>query len=117
MVIRLLQFLTSAQDDAGNYLAPGAVVLATGTAWLAFVVMAVIVLWRRAKAAAVTFALTELALFSFAVLQLAVPFSSGSTIVLLWNATKIVELIAFVWVLLKLFRSGVPQSTDARTSQ
>jgi|WetSurMetagenome_2_1015567.scaffolds.fasta_scaffold75498_3 hypothetical protein len=105
IVIRVLYLVSSATDQNGAPLMPAALVLLSGTAELAFVVVATISLWRNARAVVVVLAVTEVLLLLFEALALGVAMPYGSVAVITRNAMRVANLISFIWVIVKLFRT------------
>ena len=78
----ILSVLSSAEDLAGNYTAPTALILVAAIAMLAFATLAIIRLWKPHKVTAVLFLLSSLIFLVY----VSVP-------------TKIINLILFIWVI------------------
>ena len=105
IVTYILSVLSSATDLEGNSVAPTALIVISGIATIIFIVMATIRLWKEAKNLSIILASSALILFIFTVIQTLTLPSYGSTIIILLNIVKIVNFIAFVWAIIKLFKS------------
>ena len=105
IVIRVLYIVSSATDQNGASLMPAALVLLSGTAELAFVVVATISLWRSARTVVLILAATEVLLLLFEALSLGVALPYGSVAVITRNVMRVANLISFIWVIVKLFRT------------
>jgi len=77
----ILSVLSSAEDLAGNYTAPTALIAVSAMAMLAFTVMAAIRLWKTQKVTAILFLVSSLV-----------------TLVYISAPVKIINFILFIWV-------------------
>ncbi|PJC02207.1 MAG: hypothetical protein CO073_00680 [Candidatus Komeilibacteria bacterium CG_4_9_14_0_8_um_filter_36_9] len=77
----ILSVLSSAEDLAGNYTAPTALIAVSAIAMLAFTIMAVVRLWKTQKVTAILFLASSLV-----------------TLVYISAPVKIVNFILFIWV-------------------
>lgn len=102
----ILSVLSSATDLEGNAVAPFALITISGIVTAAFIVMAVIRLWKEAKGVSIALAASAATLFILSVIQGVVSPSYGSPIIILLNIAKVINLVAFVWVIVKLFNRG-----------
>jgi len=100
----VLSVLSSATDLEGNSVAPIALIVISGIATVAFIVMATIRLWKEAKSVSIMLVASALILFILSVIQEVTSPSYGSAIIILLNVTKLSYFIASVWVIVKLFK-------------
>ena len=77
----ILSVLSSAEDLAGNYTAPTALIAVSAIAMLAFTIMAVVRLWKTQKVTAILFLASSLV-----------------TLVYISAPVKIINFILFIWV-------------------
>jgi len=96
--------ITSATDLEGNPRFPGALIVISGIATIAFVIIATIRLWKSAKRGAITLVSSFVILSAFQAIQEIAPSPDGSPIILLMNISKVIYFIAFIWAILKLFK-------------
>lgn len=87
----ILSVLSSAEDLAGNYTAPTALIAVSAIAMLAFTIMAVVRLWKTEKVTAILF---------FA--------SSLVTLIYISAPVKIINFILFIWVVSLLWEMSKP---------
>ena len=89
IVTWLFSIISSAEDLAGNYTAPAALIALSAIATLIFMIMAVIRLWKPQKVTAVLF----LALSLVSLVYVSAPI-------------KIINFILFIWVISLLWAMG-----------
>jgi hypothetical protein len=100
----VLSVLSSATDLAGNPVMPTALIVISGIATVVFFIMATIRLWKDAMGLSITFMSSAAILFISSVAQGAGSPPYGSSIIILLNAVKIVNFIALILVIIKLFK-------------
>jgi hypothetical protein len=76
----------------------------SGITTLVFIILATIRLWKEAKSLAITYIVSGFILFGFTVIQVLTSAPYGSPIIILMNLAKVVNFIAFIAVIIKLFR-------------
>ena len=103
----ILSVITSATDLNGNFVSPNILIAISGIATIIFIVMATIRLWKEARYISVILASSAIILFVLTVIQ-EVAMLKGSSIIVLLNAAKVIYFIAFVWTIVKLFKTGKP---------
>jgi len=89
IVTWIFSVISSAEDLAGNYTAPAALIVVSAVATLIFMIMAVIRLWRPQKVTAVLFLILSLV----SLVYVSVPI-------------KIINFILFIWVISLLWVMG-----------
>lgn len=102
----ILSVLSSAADLEGNYTAPAALIVISGIATALFIVMAIARLWKESKGVSITLGTSALILFILSITQGVILPSYGSPIIILLNVTKLINFVAFVWAIVKLFKMG-----------
>lgn len=105
----ILSVLSSAEDLKGNYTMPAALIAISGIATAVFIVMATIRLWKGAKGLAIILASSTLILYILSAIYGVLSPAYGSMIIILLNITKVVNFIAFVWAIIKLFKMNNAQ--------
>jgi hypothetical protein len=100
----ILSVITSATDLEGNFKFPIALIAISGIATAVFIIMALVRLWKGAKGVSITLASSEVILIILSVIQGVISPSYGSPLIILLNITKVINLIAFVWAIIKLFK-------------
>lgn len=88
--------LASATNLEGDSIVPSSFVLLSGLLDISFVVLGVWRLWKLFKNVAVTLVLSDAILLA---LSIASEFISGNSVILLLNAAKIFNLVAFFWAI------------------
>lgn len=101
----ILSVITSATDLEGNFRLPIALIAISGIATAIFIIMAVVRLWKVAKWVSITLASSAVILIILYVIQVVVTPSYESPVIVLLNITKVINFIAFVWAIIKLFRT------------
>ena len=96
----ILSVITSATDLEGNFRLPIALIAISGIATAIFIIMAVVRLWKDAKGVS-----SEVILIILSFIQGVVTPSYGSPVIILLNITKVINFIAFVWAIIKLFKT------------
>lgn len=100
----ILSVISSATDLEGNPSVPNTLILISGIAMAAFVVLAIIRLWRRAKNLSIIFASSAaISLISIALFESIMPVY-GSPIIVLMNIAKVIYIVAFIFVIVRLFK-------------
>lgn len=99
----ILSVLSSAEDLAGNYTAPTALIAVSGIATIAFVVLATIRLWKGARDISIMLVSSEVILTILTVIQEATLPKYGSPIIILLNFTKIANFVIFFYVIFLLW--------------
>lgn len=94
----ILSILVSATDLEGNFIAPFFLIAISGIASLIFIVMATVRLWKEAPFLSIILASSAIILFVLTAI------SKEGSIVLLFNITKIINFIAYIWAIIKLFK-------------
>jgi len=100
----ILSVITSATDLEGNFRFPIAFIAITGIADTVFIIMATIRLWKEAKSASILLVSATIILFILSAVQGITSPSYGSPLIILLNITKVINTIAFVWVIIKLIK-------------
>lgn len=100
----ILSILSSAENLEGTPVAPTALVIVSGVAIIAFIVLATVRLYNRAKNLSVVFAFSAIISFVLTTTQIFTQLSYGSPIIILANITKVIYLVAFILVIIKLFK-------------
>jgi len=108
----ILSVFSSATDLEGNSVVPTALVAISGVATAVFIIMAIVRLYKEAKGVAITLVSSAIILFILSVIQGVISPSYGSPIIILLNITKVVNLIAFVWSIVKLFKINGGQTIN-----
>jgi hypothetical protein len=101
----ILSVITSATDLEGNFRLPIALIAISGIATAIFIIMALVRLWKDAKGVSITLAFSEVILIILYIIQCIGTPSYGSPVIILLNITKVINFIAFVWVIIKLFKT------------
>jgi hypothetical protein len=101
----ILSVITSATDLEGNFRLPIALIAISGIATAIFIIMAVFRLWKVAKGVSITLASSAVILIILSVIQVVVTPSYGSPVIVLLNITKVINFIAIVWAIIKLFKT------------
>lgn len=103
----ILSVLSSAEDLAGNYTAPTALIAVSAIAMLAFTIMAVVRLWKTQKVTAILFLASSLI-----------------TLVYISAPVKIINFLLFIWVVSLIWAMGKhkdlakkPQKDSGLTSE
>lgn len=112
----ILSVLSSATDLEGNSVAPVILIVISGIATIIFIVMATVRLWKEAKNLSIMLVSSALILFIFTVIQELTSPSYGNLIIILFNIVRVIYFVAFVWVVIKLFKMkeiGTVKNTDA----
>ena len=100
----ILSVLSSATDLDGNSIAPITLIIMSGIATTAFIIMATVRLWKEAKNLSIILASSTLILFTLTIIQEFVLFSYGSPIIILLSIVKAINFVAFAWAIIKLFK-------------
>jgi len=100
----ILSVLSSAENLEGNYVAPGILIIISGIATVVFFVMAVIRLSKEARNLSIIFFSSAIILFILMIFQVFISPSYGSLIIVLTNIVKVIYFVAFIWVVIKLFK-------------
>jgi len=100
----ILAVVASATDLDGNLRFPPALILISGTLGLIFIVIATIRLWKESKGVSIFILFSYIVLCILLVIQEVVIPAYGSPLIILTNTAKVIHLIAFVWVIIKLFK-------------
>jgi hypothetical protein len=101
----ILSVLSSATDLEGNSTAPVALIVISGITTIVFIVMATVRLWKEAKNLSIMLVSSALILFIFTIIQEFTPPSYGNPIIILFNIVRVIYFVAFVWVVIKLFKA------------
>ena len=94
----------SSIEIGGTYAVPPLLIAISGLATLTFIILASIRLWKEAKGLVITYIVSGFTLFIFTVIQILTSAPDGSPIIILMNLAKVVYLISFIMVIIKLFR-------------
>ena len=100
----ILSVLSSAENLEGVSVAPVTLVVISGITTLIFIVLATVRLWKEAKSLALTYVVSGFILFGFTLIQILTSAPYGSPIIILMNIAKVINFIAFIVVIIKLFR-------------
>jgi len=93
----ILSVLSSAEDLNGNYKAPTAFIVVSAIAMLAFMIMAVVRLWKSQKLAAVLFIVSTLV-----------------SLVYVSAPIKIINFLVFFWIVFLLWAMGKYENPDEK---
>jgi hypothetical protein len=99
----IFSVLSSATDLEGNLRMPVVLVGLSGITTVLFIIMAVKVLWQKAKNTSLILASSAIVSFVLTVIQVVASPSYGSPIIILSNVVKVGYFLAFVWAIVKLF--------------
>lgn len=94
----ILSVIVSATDLEGNFIAPFFLIAISGIASLIFIVMATVRLWKETPFLSVILASSAIILFVLKAI------SKEGSIILLFNITKIINFITYIWAIIKLFK-------------
>lgn len=100
----VLSILSSATDLDGNSVSPIFLTIISGIATALFIIMAIVRLWKEVKHLSIIFLLATSIHFTLAVIQEIYSPEYGNLIIILQNISKIIYVIAFIWVIVVLFR-------------
>ena len=98
----VLSVIASASDLEGNPSAPIVVIALSGIAKIVFILMAMIRLWKETKYLSILLVSSAIILFALTAIQEFVA-PEGNLVILLLNITKVINLIAYVYAIIKLF--------------
>ena len=112
----ILSVLSSATDLEGNFIAPVVLIVISGIAIIVFIIMATVRLWKEAKSLSIILVSSAIILFILTVIQVFILFSYGSPIIVLMNIIKVINFIAFVWAVIKLFKMKRIETVKETTS-
>jgi len=102
----ILSVLSSATDLEGDSTAPSTLIAISGIVTVAFIIMATIRLWKEAKGVSIALVSSGVILTIITVMaaQGIISLSYGSSVIILWNVTRIINFVAFFWAIVKLFK-------------
>jgi hypothetical protein len=100
----ILSVITSAEDLEGNFVSPIVLIAISVILTIIFIVAATVRLWKGARYISIILASSAIILFILSVTQGVISPSYGSPIIILLNVTKVINFIAFVWAIVKLFK-------------
>ena len=106
----LLSVISSSTDLQGNFASPVVLIAVSGIVTVIFVIMATIRLWKVARYLSIMLASSEIILAVLTVVQVNSSLQYGSPLIVLLNITKVVNLIVFVWAVIKLFNKNNSKS-------
>ena len=104
IVSYILSVLSSAEDLEGNSVVPSILIIISGIATVVFFVMATVRLRKEARNLSIIFFSSAIILFILTIIQVFTSPSYGSTFIILTNISKVIYFIAFVLVIIKLFK-------------
>jgi len=104
--IYILSVIASSTDLDGNLKFPMALVLISGTLGVIFVLMATIRLWKVERIVSILFLSSYIILNALLAIQEVIMPIYGSPLVILSNIAKVIHIIVFIWVLIKLFKTN-----------
>jgi hypothetical protein len=99
----ILSVITSAEDLEGNFVSPIVLIAISGILTIIFTVAATVRLWKGARYVSIILASSAVILFILSVVQGIASPSYGSPIIILLNITKVINFIAFIWAVLRLW--------------
>ncbi|OGP52835.1 MAG: hypothetical protein A2Y65_07945 [Deltaproteobacteria bacterium RBG_13_52_11] len=105
IVTYILSVLSSAENSEGNYIAPIALIAISGIATVVFYVIAAIRLWKIHKIAVILFITSLFIYVLLLIIQGITSPSYGSSTIILLNITKVIKLVAFIWVIVLLWKT------------
>jgi hypothetical protein len=106
IITYILSVLSSAQNLQGDYVASAALIVISAVAIVAFTIMAIIYLWQRSRMLSVLFILLTIIVLILTFAQELILPSYGSVVVILLNIFKMLKLVIFILVIIKLFKSN-----------
>jgi hypothetical protein len=95
----ILSVLSSATDLEENSVAPIALITISGIATEVFIIMAIVRLWKEAKGVSIILASSAVILFILSVIHGVGSPSYGKLLIILLNITKVINFVAFIWVI------------------
>ena len=105
IVTYILTVLSSAENLEGNSVAPITLIAISGIATVVFYVMATIRLWKIHKIAVILLITSVIIYVILLIIQGITSPSYGSSTIILLNITKLIKLIAFIWVVVLLWKT------------
>jgi len=105
IVTYILSVLSSAENLEGNSVAPITLIAISGIAIVVFYVMAAIRLWKIHKIAVILLITSVIIYVILLIIQGITSPSYGSSTIILLNITKVIKLIAFIWVVALLWKT------------
>jgi len=106
IVTYILSVIFSSTDLGGNFRFPIIIILITGILSLIFVIMATIRLWNIDRILSILFLSSYTLITTLSVLQEIIVPTYGSLLVILTNIAKVIRILFFIWVLIKLFKTN-----------
>lgn len=101
----IFSVIASTSDLEGNPVFPVAIILISGIIGFLFFVMAVIRLWKSARTVSIVYALSSICYIILSVAQEITSSSYGSPVIISCNIAMTIHFIAFVWVIVRLFKT------------
>lgn len=105
IVTYILSVLSSAENLEGNSVAPITLIALSGIAIVVFYVMATIRLWKIHKIAVLLLITSVIIYVILLIIQGITSPSYGSSTIILLNITKLIKLIAFIWIVVLLWKT------------
>ena len=98
IVAYILSIFTTATDLEGNYTAPISFSVISVIIMTVFIIMAVIRLWKKAKGVSITLVLATI------ILNILPLVAYGDLLISLFNVTKVITFITYIWVVVLLWK-------------
>jgi len=105
IVTYILSVIFYSTDLEGNLKFPIIIVLITGILSLIFVIVATKRLWNIERILSILFLSSYIFLIALSVLQEIIVPTYGSLLVIITNIAKVIRILFFIWVLIKLFKT------------
>ena len=102
----VLSVISSATDLEGSSTVPVILIAVSAIATTLFTIMAIVRLWKEARGISIMLASSAIVLLILTVVQGITSPSYGSLSIILLNVALITHFIAFVWAVIKLYKSS-----------
>lgn len=100
----LLSVYASQTNTEGVSTAPAYIVILSGVSAFVFTIIATVRLWKYWKLISILFGGTSLLFFAMEVMQVRLSPTNGTTLILIINTTKVINLLLYFYVIFLLFR-------------
>jgi glucan phosphoethanolaminetransferase (alkaline phosphatase superfamily) len=111
----ILSVITSATDLEGNSVVPIFLIAISGIATAVFIIMATIRLWKISKISSILLVSSTIILLILSVVQVVVSPSYGSPLIILFNITRVINFIAFIWAVSLLLAMAKQEGLAKKT--
>lgn len=112
----LLSVYASQTNTEGVSTAPTYIVIVSGIAAFVYTVLATIRLWKYWKLISILFGGTSLLFFAMEVMQVTLSPADGTTLILIINITKVINLLLYFYVIFLLFRLDKYQALSEQSN-